>query len=167
MRGNGCARRGFTLILVLTIIVLVAGMLSVLAAGAAGLYRDRQGQLVEQVSRAVADSAAAYARRHIPAWAENPPERDIQLDIEPLLPEGMTGTCVLSFPTVDEQRLCRITAHVVQHAYGALETLDLSLNPSAPDAIRNETTIDWKTCNDEHALASSPGVWNRPWQSGL
>ncbi|NLX12803.1 MAG: hypothetical protein GXY44_04010 [Phycisphaerales bacterium] len=135
------ARRGVALILVLTLIVAIGGMLSVLATGAAGLYRSRQGQHIEWISRSATDSVAAYARRHLSAWAENPPEGDIQLNIDRLLKEGMTGTCVLSFPMVDGQRLCRITVHIVQHAYGALETLDLPLNPPPAEATISEPSL--------------------------
>ncbi len=127
MQKRSHTRRGVALIIVLTIILLVGGMLFVLAAGATGLYRNRKIQQVEQVSRSVADSAAAYARRQLSVWSERAPERDIPLDIAAILPEGMTGTCVLSFPTIDHQRCCRITAHVKQHTQGKIETLDLPL----------------------------------------
>ena len=131
-------RRGIALILVLTIIMITGVALSVLAAGAAGLSRNRQGQRVVLVGRSATDSAAAYARRHLATWSAAPPEGDIQLNIDQLLPEGMTGACVLSFPTGDQQRLCRITVHVVQHTYGALETLDLPLNPPPATATVSE-----------------------------
>ncbi len=134
MQKRSHTRRGVALIVVLTIIVLVGGMLTVLAAGATGLYRNRKIQQVEQVSRSVADSATAYVRRHLPAWSDHPPERDIPLNIAAILPEGMTGTCVLSFPTVDHQRCCRVTAHVKQNTQGKIETLDLPLKPPDPAA---------------------------------
>jgi len=124
-------RRALVLVLVLAVTVLVGAALAMLTGWAAISYRDRQADQARLVAHAIADSGAAYARAHARQWAAHPPEHDVTLDVSALLLPDMSGSAVLSFPTVDGHKLCRVNATVEIGAVVSADEVDISLGPAA------------------------------------
>ncbi|MBN2447822.1 MAG: hypothetical protein JXO22_13910 [Phycisphaerae bacterium] len=107
-------RRGVMLALVLMVMGLVGGLLVLLASANAHRYRHRQAERVRLVSRAVADSAADYARTQLATWSTNPPAEPIELDVAALLPRKMTGSATMTVLTSDGQTVCHIATRVTR-----------------------------------------------------
>ena len=120
-------RRGVTLVLVVLTTSLVGGFLTLLAISSARLYRDRQVDLVRALARAATDSAVAYARAHSADWAETPPDKPIELDIQELLPAKATGSATLRFLTRETRRVCRVSVDVRLHAFVASDEVDVEI----------------------------------------
>ena len=127
LRGRG-QRRGVALMLVVVLMTIMTGLLTLLAAEAARMYRQRQADGARHVARALADSAAAYARVHIDEWSETPPAEPLVLDVGELLPPKVTGSATLSFPTIDGHVICRISTHAQWSRLVASDELDLPLD---------------------------------------
>jgi len=120
-------RRGVTLALVVMVMAVVGGMLTLLATCAAQRYRDRQAERVRLVARALADSAAAYARTQLDTWSHTPPDEPVRLDVKALLPPEMTGSATVAVVTIDKRRLCRVSTRVSRGAYAATDEIHLDM----------------------------------------
>ncbi len=118
-------RRGVVLALVIPVMVVAAGLLTLLATSGAQLYRDRQADRVRLVARAMADSAAVYARAHLDTWANAPLDEPVRLDVKHLLPPEMTGSATVTVLTIEGQTVCRVAAHVSRGAYAATDEIEL------------------------------------------
>ena len=124
-------RRALVLVLMLVVTVLVGAALAVLTGWAGMSYRDHQGDQARVVAQAIADSGAAYARAHAQQWAAHPPEKDVTLDVSALLLPNMNGSAVISFPTVDGHKVCRVSATAEIGAVSVLDEIDVSLPVAA------------------------------------
>ena len=67
-------RRGVVLILALVVIGLLAGVLAVIGVGTGQQLHQRQTDRVRLAAIAIADSAAAYARRPDRPWPTTQPD---------------------------------------------------------------------------------------------
>lgn len=118
-------RRGFMLMTVVVVMSLAAGVLAVLAGWSIQHYREVQAERVRQVTRAVSDSAAAYARQHLAEWGRRPPTVPIRLDVGSLAPPGLSATATVEIVTGDGRRVCRIAAHVERGSLAAADMVEL------------------------------------------
>jgi hypothetical protein len=120
-------RRAIVLVIVLVVTVLVGAALTVLTAWAAQAYLDRQADQARLMAHAIADSGAAYARAHAQQWSAQPPEKDVTLDVSALLLPNMTGSAVITFPTVEGRKVCRVSATAEIGAAAILDEIDVKL----------------------------------------
>ncbi len=120
-------RRGLTLALVVITMAIVGSVVSLLAMYTAHAYRARQMNRAHHVTRALLNSGVAYARLHAVEWSADPPGEPAALDIDALLPAGMTGGLSLSFPRIDGRPACRISAHAKSGPAFAADKTDVVL----------------------------------------
>lgn len=123
-------RRGVVLILALVAIGLLAGLLAVIGVGTGQQLHQRQTDRVRLAAIAIADSAAAYARRPDRLWPTTQPDATIELNVSALVPASMQGEAHLTIGTGDGQKACRVDASVTLGAYTAAETRHVKLSGS-------------------------------------
>jgi len=128
MKASGHKQRGVILILVLMIITIVGGFLTFLAVNRSNYYRMRQAERVRIMTRQITDSAADYVRMHKQLWAENPPEKPLELDVSKLLPSNMTGSATIHCLKVDGRQICRVSASVIKGAYQVIDELKIEID---------------------------------------
>jgi hypothetical protein len=107
---------------------LVASMATVLTACAVQFYRERQADRVAITTHTVADSAGAYVQLHRAEWNSEMSPTPIDLPVEELLSPGLSGTARLSFETVGEHYLCRITVVVRNRANRVRDQIEIRIN---------------------------------------
>lgn len=123
-------RRGVVLILAVLLIGMVAGLLSIFAIHAARNHQRRQDDRLRMVVRTISRSAVGYARRYVLEESDGLPDRPVELDVSALLGPEMTGSAVLTFPTVENRTVCRVTAQAAWGGRQRESTTDLELPPS-------------------------------------
>ncbi len=121
---------GFVLIVVVVLTALTAGLLAMLSLWASYRYREVQSERVRQVTRAVSNSAVAYARVHLSEWKSNPPAGSLVLDVSSLAPTGMSASASVAFVIEGNQRVCRIASRVERGTIASGDTVDLPLGPA-------------------------------------
>ena len=139
-------RHGFVLVVVVMLAALTAGLLATVGTWAAYRYRGLRAERVRQVTRAVADSSAAYARLHLDEWKKSPPAAEIALDVSSLAPTGMTASASIAFVVEDGRQICRISSYVDRGSLAAADTTDIPLGPApatAPAASTAPSTNKW------------------------
>lgn len=111
MKNRRTRRRGIVLLLAVLLIAVVTGLLSVLALNTAALHRQRQADRVRAAVQSMTESARAYALMHQPADSASTTDASpIDLDMSALLSAHMTGSAQLTFVTIEDRSICRITA---------------------------------------------------------
>lgn len=129
-RSLGCAafkRRGVFLVIVVIAIALMGGLLTLLARNATRAYQDHQQTRIHCVSRAVTDSAVAYARAHRGEWATTQPAEAVTLDVQELLPLKYTAAVSLEFLHRDDRPMCRVTTRVERLGVGISDEVEIEL----------------------------------------
>lgn len=114
-------RRGAALVMTLTVMTLAVGLLAAMSVHLRHLHETHRADELRIVARAAADSAVAYLQAHRGEWATTMPAEPLALDVQALLPSGVTGSVTLSFETTQQGPTCRVTARV---AKGAVEIAD-------------------------------------------
>jgi type II secretory pathway pseudopilin PulG len=133
-------RRAFGLIVVLVAMAMVAGLVAVLSMRMSSTLRLHRVERARSVAQALADSAAAYARVHRAEWVVRPPAQPIQLDVKQLLPDGFTGSAVLSFETATEGHICHIQTRAGQGKFEASDELRLVVDAATTMPSTTATT---------------------------
>jgi hypothetical protein len=103
-------RRGMMLLLAVLLMGISAGLLGLLSMHAVRLHQQRQADRVRAAVRAMSDSGVAYAHVHILPDPDSIQTEPVQLEVAALLGRDMTGSAVVSFPELDGQKVCRVTA---------------------------------------------------------
>ncbi len=124
-------RKGVILIGVVFLMAIVLGLLSILMLSGAQLYRAQKVDRMRSVARAMADSGAAYTRSHFRATPTSLPAEFIELDSKPLLPPNLNGSLTLTFLTVRDRPIGRVTAHVFSASSEMENSLDVDLTAPA------------------------------------
>lgn len=134
------SRSGFALVVVVVLTALTAGLLSMLTLWANYRYREVQSERLRQAAHAVSDSAVAYARSHLSEWRSNPPVDRIVLEVDSLVPAGMSASASVVPVTEGGRRVCRISSRVEGGALTSGDTVDLPLGP-APTTSSTATSF--------------------------
>lgn len=129
MMNRSATRRGFGLIVLLVAMTVVGGLLTILSMRAANTYHLHRIARVRSVAAGLADSAAAYARRHQTEWAGHWPVQSLALDVQGLLPPGFTGSAVLSFETTAGRHICRVNSQTDMNGCEASDEIHLPMGP--------------------------------------
>ncbi len=125
-------RRGVMLTIVVMVMTIVAGVFAVLGANLTHQHRQRQADRVRLVSRAIAASAANYARSQWPAWSMTPPAAPMELDVAALVPPKMTGAATIEVVAKEGRSVCRVAARAEWGPYSSIQEFDLPMPASQP-----------------------------------
>jgi hypothetical protein len=100
------------LLLVVVSMALIGGMVSALASYSVRAWQRGQAERLRIAARAVADSAAEYARFHLEDWHSSPPAEAIVLDVAELLPSGLSGSATVDCSGAAGSMICQVSVEV-------------------------------------------------------
>jgi hypothetical protein len=125
------------LILALVAIALVTGLLAVIAANTGRHLRERQADRLRLAAIAVADSVAAYVRHAPPRSVTSQPDKPVDVNVDPLLPESMSGKARFVLVASKEHSFYQIEAAVTCGTRSVTETREVPVpDVGVPDSIR-------------------------------
>lgn len=127
MRIGQRRQRGLMLAMVMMIMAMISGILLVVATCSVNSHRDRQGECVRRVKRALTSSAVVYARQHLGEWSVHPPNDPIVLDVSALVPERMKGSAQVSFETTEAGPVCCVTVRAERFGIATSARVDLAM----------------------------------------
>ncbi len=113
--------------MVVVVMALLGGLIALLAANLSQNFRQSRMDRVRLVCRAITESAAGYARAQASAWSSAPPRDAIELDVKQILPPRMNGTATLSFVSVNDRKICHVSASAESDAYATAQELDVPM----------------------------------------
>jgi Tfp pilus assembly protein PilX len=124
-------RRGIVLIIVVIFMIIVGGLLTVLAMRAAQWHRQREYDRTQVLAGTLARSGIAWAQARLGSSASRPAE-PVVIDVSALVPPGMSGSAVATFPQAGGRTVCRVTAEAstASGAYAARAAADCEAKPS-------------------------------------
>ena len=132
MREASLRQRGFSLVIVLAAMLLLAGAFTVLTRTVVGFHQARALEAVRRTARLLADSGVAYVRLHGRTLGDTlvdlHPGAPLELEVSKLLPPNVEGTLRLTLDTEGVAPTCVIQAKAKRRGYAIKETRRVKLN---------------------------------------